>query len=260
MSMFTVRRKTWVLGLLLGIFFLGNVGGATAVSPPSTQSQTTIILYDGAAGGTPDTQQLYYQVWPLIGAAASQSYANGATTLDTTPNIDEYAGYGTDELPTLDRAAGYSTEFTVQLLAETHTSDDRAGFGFTILGQDLQGIALNFWEDESWASEGGSDDLFEHAEGVAFDTTAELIRYEIIIVGNSYTLLANNNQILNGPLRDYTAFEPPPLLPINPYTIPNSLGLGDNTTSASAQIKLSFVGVTAVTPNNHTTFLPIITQ
>lgn len=260
MSVFSVQRKIWVMGLLLGIFLLVIVSGATAVSTSSTQPQATIILYDGANGGTPDSQELYYQTWPLIGAAASQSYANGATTLDTTPNIDEYAGYATDELPALARQVGYSAEFTVQMLAETHTSQDRAGFGFTILGEDLRGIALNFWEAEIWASEGGSENLFEHAEGVAFDTSAGLIRYKLAIVGNSYTLFANDSQILSGPLRDYTAFEPPPTLPFNPYTVPSSLGLGDNTTSASAKVKLSFVGVTAVTPNNHTTFLPIIVQ
>ena len=257
MSMFNIRRKALMMGLLLGLCLLFVVSGTTAVSPPSAQPQTTIILYDGAAGGTPNTQQLYYQTWPLIGAAANQSYADGATTLDTTPNIDEYAGYGTDDLPTLDRAVGYSAEFTIQVLAETHTSDDRAGFGFTILGEDLQGIALNFWQDEVWASEGGSNDLFQHAEGAAFDTTTALIHYKLVVLGNIYTLFANDSQILSGPLRNYTAFEPPPPLPINPYTIPNSLGLGDNTTSASAQVKLSFVGVTA---DNHNIFLPIITQ
>lgn len=237
--------------LLVSVLFL-FVGSTTAVS--------TIILYDGAVGGTPDTQGLYYQTWPLIDAAANQTFADGVTILDTTPVMAEYAGYATDELPALERQAGYSTEFTVQIVAETHVRQNRAGFGVTILGEDLQGIALNFWQDEIWASEGGSDELFEHAEGVPFDTTAALIRYNLVIEGESYMLFANENHILSGPLRDYTAFEPPPGFPFNPYTIPSSLGLGDNTTSASTQIKLAYVGVTAVASHSHTTLLPIITQ
>ena len=232
-------RLLLVIILLLLFFLTGMIG---AQGKMETAVGDTFVLYDSTLGGTPDTQNLVYTEFPP-NAAANQSYSNGVTVLDTTPAIGDWAGYGQDALPTLDRAAGYSVAFTMQVESETHLSVDRAGFAVTVLGNDLRGIQLNFWEDEIWAHEGETDDLFTHAEGAAFDTTADLSVYELQILAEEYTLYANNAPILTGPVRDYTAFEPPPWFPGDPYETPNVIGLGDNTSSAQAKIDLAFAAI-----------------
>src|SRR5436309_1393949 len=90
----------------------------------------TIILYDAALGGTPDTQgRLAYRASP--DAAATQTFADGVTTLDTTARQADSAGYFADPraIPALDRAAGYALSFTVQLVAERHIDSDKNGDG-----------------------------------------------------------------------------------------------------------------------------------
>jgi hypothetical protein len=64
----------------------------------------------------------------------------------------------------------------------------------------------------------------------------------LTVIGDAYTLTANMESILTGPLRDYGSFSGFP----DPYETPNFLFLGDDTTSAQARIRLSFVSITGV--------------
>lgn len=206
--------------------------------------RAAVVLYDGALDTTPDQQGWTYLTLPLVGADASQAASGGATTLDTTADISEMAGYflggpfGDPALaPVLDRAAGFALSFDVRLDAEAHASADRAGFSVIALSSDGLGIELGFWADEVWAQ--GDDPLFTRAEGAAFDTTAALTRYELLVLGSSYALQADGATLLTGALRDYSAFGGFP----DPYETPNLIFLGDNTSSASARVELARVGV-----------------
>jgi RTX calcium-binding nonapeptide repeat (4 copies) len=153
--------------------------------------------------------------------------------------------------PTLDRNLGYTLSFVAELESETarlegsdvnqDSKDDRAGFNVTLLSDDKKGIQLGFWGDRIWAYEDSttqinpSDEpdnplprnnfrtLFTQAEGVNFNTKS-LINYDLTIFGDTYTLFANNNVILNGRLRDYSAFKPPSY-PIATPELPNIPGL-----------------------------------
>lgn len=216
------------------------------------------VLYDGALNtGLPDTQGfLTYLFFPLVPpASAVQSFAGGVTTLDTTPDQDDYAGYFREETTGggLNRLAGYTVRFTGQVDSEVHAGsdrngdglDDRAGFSLIVLSSDLQGIELGFWENKIWAQEGGlpvssGGRLFTQAEGAAFDTTTGLIPYDLTVLGDSYTLTSGDTFILSGSLRDYTAFTGTfDLL----YKTPNLIFLGDDTSAAQAEIKLAAVSV-----------------
>ena len=225
--------------LLLTLMLLG-LRALTGAAPDAVRAET-FVLYDGALGGTPDAQGFTYLTLPLVGAAARQSFADGATTLDTTAVQAESAGYFAQNMPVLDRNLGYTVRFTVAVEEEAHASPHRAGFSVIVLGQDLLGIELGFWEDEIWAQEGGREALFTHAEGAAFDATAGLIAYELTISGAQYALAADGEPLLAGALRDYTAFEGT----FDPYETPNFFFLGDNTASARARIRLSYAAVTA---------------
>lgn len=217
---------------------------------------TTLVLYDSALGSTPDRQgRLHYLTSP--GAAAVQMVVDGATTLDSSPNQSDAAGYmlAPTYLPLLDRSSGYALEWTLQVLSETHADSDkngdgvgdRAGFSVIVLSDDLYGIELGFWPDQIWAQEDGTAEpphgtLFTHAEGSAFDTTQGLIHYSLAIQDDTYRLSSNETTILRGALRRYTSFKGP----VNPYRTPNFVFLGDDSGSAQAIIRLAYVSMKAV--------------
>ncbi|NTU63645.1 MAG: hypothetical protein HGB05_09635 [Chloroflexi bacterium] len=230
-----------------------------ASRPDQSELATPIVLYDGALGtGTPDTQSFFYLTQPLTNAQATQTFSHPLTILDTTPRRTDYAGYFAKPIgyAPLDRAHGYQVWFTTQVLSETHVSHDRAGFSALVIGSDLRGIELGFWENEVWAQEGGSLNPFTHAEGATF-TTTNLIEYRLSVLGNHYTLIADGATVLSGPLRDYTQAPPPPL-PINPYTTANLIFLGDDTSSAQAQIALRYAAVIDAPP--FSVYLPLMSK
>jgi hypothetical protein len=227
-----------------------SIKAAPAVSLRPIGLQATTVLYDGALNtGTPDTQGFVYLTNPLSGVQATQTFTNPVTTLDTTPQRTDYAGYFAQPTlyPPLDRARGYQVWFTAQVVAESHVSNDRAGFSLLVTSSDKRGIELGFWENEVWAQEGGSSQPFTHAEGAVFTTTSGLIKYRLSVLGNTYTLAADGVTILSGQLRDYTTAPAPPL-PVNPYTTPNLIFLGDDTSAAQSILKLAAVSVVDAPP------------
>jgi hypothetical protein len=219
----------------------------TALQPGGDERQT-YVLYDGQLGGTPDTQGFDYLA---LAPSVRQSFADGITTLDTMEERINQAGYFVWDNPPLERESGYSVQFTVQLLEESHGGPNRAGFSVLALSSDLRGIELGFWTDEIWAQEGGKENLFTHAEGIAFDTTATMIAYELQILDDDYTLSADGLPVLAGPLRDYTAFEGL----IDPYETANLLFLGDDSTTAQAKVNIAYAALETVA-NTNTAIIP----
>ncbi len=214
-------------------------------SATSSVGGKTLVLYDSDGRAIPAAPLMNFTDFPP--GAASPTYANGVTVVDTTTSDNNtYAGWisngtTTPGFPILDRSAGFQLDFTLRVESESHANNNRAGFSIIVLGEDARGIELAFWENEIWAQNdyitGG---LFEHGEGTAFATSAGLIDYQVIILDDTYTLTANTAPILTGSLRDYSKFEGFP----DPYETPNFLFLGDDTTSAQARIQLRFVSVT----------------
>jgi hypothetical protein len=229
--------------LVFGIaMFSLNLKRASAT--PSEDGKT-LVLYDADLGTIPSTPLMNFAGFPT--AAAAPIYENRLTLLDTTTSGNStYAGWisnaaATEGFPILDRIAGFEVDFTVQVENESHTNNNRAGFSIIILSKDARGIELAFWENEIWAqNDDTTGGLFKHGEGTIFTTSAGLINYQVIVVNDTFTLIANNKPILTGPVRDYSKFSGFP----DPYETPNFLFLGDNTTSAQARTRLSFVSIT----------------
>ncbi len=196
---------------------------------------------------------------PLTLPVATATAGGGVTTLNTTGQIADAAGFTTHvanllspgfafvhpNLAPLDRTAGFEVDFTLRVIDEQHSSSDRAGFSITVLSSVASpgppGIELGFWKNEVWAQNAG----FTHGESSGvFDTTTGLIPYRLLVSGNTYQLLANGNPILSGNLRDYSAFNGGP--PFNtgfPYNQANFLFFGDDTSSASANVQLASIQV-----------------
>ncbi|MBS1828638.1 MAG: hypothetical protein JST93_25255 [Acidobacteria bacterium] len=200
----------------------------------------TTVLYDDGVASLPAAQGWLFFGDNSFGAGASQTLVPGGTQLVT--NGGTSAGYANRipffatlvnaGFPVLDRNVGFSLLFELKVTSESHSSNDRAGFSVILLSEDKFGIELGFWADEIWAQSGAG---FTHAEGVSFDTTAAQRQYELLILGSTYWLSADGTEILTGSLRDYSGFGS------QPYTLSRFLFLGDDTSSAGADVLLGRV-------------------
>ena len=215
--------------------------------------QKTLVLYDAASGDIPSTQLMNFIDFPS--GAAVLTYENSGTILNTTISGSEtYAGWvstagSTPGFPLLDQATGFQVNFSLQVENESHSNNNRAGFSMIILSKDGRGIELAFWENEIWAqNDDSTGGLFTHGDAAIFNTTTGLINYQLTIINDTYALTTNGTSILSGPLRDYSNFEGFP----DPYQTPNFLFIGDNTTSAQARIRLSYLSVTGTEPATST--------
>lgn len=237
------------------LYLLVALLAALSVLPAAAASKAT-VLYDGGLGTTPNAQG-----WTYVGLPTPTA-SGGATTLNTSASQQLQAGFSASQagflgstvtVPALSRTSGFTVTFTVQVQAESHTGSDRAGFSVIVLADDARGIELGFWSNEIWAQEGGTTKLFTHAEGAAFDTTSGLIGYELAIHGDTYALSSGGQPILSGAVRDYSAFSGT----IDPYETPSYLFFGDDTTSASASIRLAAIGLVQPLTLDRSVYLPV---
>ncbi|MBL8233904.1 MAG: PEP-CTERM sorting domain-containing protein [Bryobacterales bacterium] len=213
----------------------------------------TITLYNGALNTSPSTQGFLFS-----SGGGTESLGGGGVTYSSLTNDAIQGGY--TRLVTQNAVAGYTIRFDLQVIAEDHSNvnaqnntgvdniADRAGVSLILLNSGGTGIELGFWTDEIWAQNDGpvkadpvtapTGTRFTHGEGAAFNTTA-LTRYDLSVVGSTYALYAGGNfsaPVLSGSLRNYS---PEGL----PYTLPNFLYLGDNTTSARGSLRLNLMEI-----------------
>ena len=184
------------------------------------------VLFDGALG-FPGAQG-----WTFFATGGSQSLNNGAVHLDTSAVNSYQGGYSLIAPTALNHSNGFTLEFTAQVLTEAHANTNRAGFSVILLSDDKHGIELGFWTNTIFAQ--ADSPLFNHAEDTNFSTTDGLVTYALTFRATNYLLRANGTPILAGPLRNYEAFIGFP----DPYSTPNFLFLGDDTTSAGGMLAL----------------------
>jgi hypothetical protein len=209
-----------------------------------TPAQATIIsLYNGAGLPADQLWLTYADNSALSGGVASQSPVTGGVRLLTDATVK--AGYSNytpfqslknSAFPVLNRHHGFELNFQAALTAENHSGNDRAGFSVTLLSDDLYGIELGFWSSRIWAQ--SDSPLFQQAEATNVSTAAPH-NYRLQVLNNSYTLFQSETAVLAGQLRNYSAFPGP----VNPYSLSNFLFLGDNTSSASADLQLGPVSL-----------------
>jgi hypothetical protein len=215
-----------------------------AVFAASSPAQSTYTLYDPTTGTLPAAQPwlAYADNALLTGGTVSQTYVAGQGVRLTTDNpvaagysnYQPIGGLKNSSFPVLDRTAGYRLTWTAQVHQEAHTSTDRAGFSTILLSSDRHGVELGFWGNEVWAQNAG----FTHGEGAAWNT-GQATEYALTVQGDTYRLDANGGLLLSGTLRDYSSFGVP-------YNLPSYLFVGDDTSSASADVTLG--RVTLLTP------------
>ncbi len=222
---------------------------AVSLSACTAWSVAAPVFYDGSLGTLADDQG--WMGFVSLSPGASQTLNPASLTMNSSSSQGDIAGLFRNAggpldsgWPSFSASAGYTLRFDVRVDAESHASANRAGFSVLVVGSNpAESIELGFWTDRIWTQNGGvSPSLFTQAEGVAFNTSAAIVRYDLAISGAGYSLYANGGLILSGALRNYTAFDPVASgVPFSPYVLPNFLFLGDNTRSASATTTVSRV-------------------
>jgi len=187
------------------------------------------VLFDGALG-LPASQG-----WTFFATGGSQSLNNGAAQLDTSAANTYQGGYSLVAPTALHHTNSFTLEFTAQVLAEAHASANRAGFSVILLSDDKRGVELGFWTNTVFAQ--ADLPLFIHAEDTSFSNSTGFVKYALTFRAADYVLRANGTPILAGPLRNYEAFVGFP----DPYSTPNFMFLGDDTTSAGGVFALKKV-------------------
>ena len=206
-------------------------------------SADVITLYDDTVGNLPGDQG-WLDDFELGGMANEMAHAQGTRVQSDMASGAGYSNYSPLPLPTinpsfpsLNDADGYSLSFQLQVFAESHVSQDRAGFSVIALGNNNRGIELGFWEDRIFAQD--DSPIFTHGEDAVFNTKDSEAEYVLTIQNDGYVLSADTQNILSGSLRDYTAATGLPASVV--YNLPNYLFVGDNTTSASVDFALGSV-------------------
>lgn len=196
-------------------------------------------LYDASLGTAPSAQG-----WlPLsLGGTVQASTSAGLHTLDTASGTAPQFGYSLLFGPVLDADAGFQLSLRLQVQAESHSSPNRAGYSLVLVSQDpARALELSFWTDRVWAQgvSATDPDRLVHAEEALFNTSAGLVGYLLSVQGSQYSLSAAGTPLLSGALRDYRSEG-------LPYTVPNFLFVGDNSSRGSAVTALASVGFQAL--------------
>ncbi len=249
-----------IIGIALGgMVVSGTIDRANAV---------TITLYDGSiVGGTPNNANLNLVSNGGV-QTASTGGATGVTNLNTlsSPPLANQpestsAGYGNYNVSNqplnpaliLDNNAGYTLSFTIAINSQTNNGTNgpnRAGFSVIALGSNNRGIEIGFRNPNTQS--GGVPDIFsQNGAGFAIGEQntnlngilATLNTYNLNVLGSNYTLTNGSNTLLSGALRDYT-----PAVSLGGgyivYGDPNFIFLGDNTTSAGANVNIRNITLT----------------
>lgn len=217
----------------------------------SVTSASAATLFDSTSNPSQTPAQ---QGWSLLGtkiATAPSATASSEGTIFDTGNALNYAGYVRSSPFTLDRKKGYSISFSLKINSESHSNNNSAGFNIVVMSsranneKQQYGIELCFWENSIWAKNAG----FTHGEEASFNNQADVNNYTLFVKDEEYKLYVNGSAmpILKGRLRQYAGLA-------DPYSTPNAIFMGDESSFATAQVTIKKVTGTPATqvtlPNN----------
>ena len=199
-------------------------------------------LYNASLGSAPVAQG-----WTtlVVGAAALEAVTVGvppAYSLVTTGAGVSYFGNALIGSSTLNTATGFDLSFSLKVVSETHVGNNRAGYSVVVVGADpTKAVELSFWSGNVWVPNynAADPDRFVHGADAAFNPTGAFHTYLLSVRNQQYTFSADGNALLSGALHDYTAGGPP-------YTQPNFLFFGDDSSRGTSATELAFVNLTPV--------------
>lgn len=209
-------------------------------------------LYDAALAALPNAQG-----WLSFGNTflGRQTLTPTGVLLSSLPQLASAAGFSNvnallpmlvnSGFPQLDPARGFALGFRLRMLDEQHLADNRAGFSAILQGMGAAplGIELGFWRDRIASLLGGDAPLQTVGAWVGGLDLSQDTAFSLRIVEQTFYLMADRRLLLSGPVQDYSKVSANPLLPFNPYSLPNFLFLGDNTSRAGAIVELGDVSI-----------------
>jgi len=184
-------------------------------------------LYDSSLGTTPAAQG--WGSYLIEGGSFGMN--SGAYTMDTMSNSGIRAIHGRKD-QTLDTDNGYSLLFDLRIADEIST-DNRAGFSFITVGQDpTRSLEVAFWNDSVWIYNS------DFSKGVEYEVDTTVRReYKLQVQNHNFDLFVDGSLGISGSMVDYTGFSWSLPLP-SPYSIPNTLIFGDDTTSGASSVEI----------------------
>ena len=220
----TCRRAASALACLACLTLAGPVAAVT--------------IYDPALG-LPGPQG-----WSALsnGLPGTEVISAGHYLLDSTGDGVSSYGRGRVNATPLDTNAGFTLTFDLRVLSESHSSANRAGFSILMVGSDpTHALELAFWTNEVFTYDyvAADADKFVHGAGALLDTTASFQQYTLKVQNQNYVLSAGAATLITGALKDYRGQGPP-------YTQPNFLFFGDDTSRGAASVELGAIVLSAV--------------
>lgn len=211
----------------------GSISAFLAAALVSTTALAQ-VLFEARPDHWPTDHGWSYAAVP---GNAELHHTGDAVRLVTTVANTEVAGFARQLSPPLNRLAGFNLRLRFRLPAEHHARDDRAGFSVIVLDAARRGVELGFWTNQVFAQ--ADQPLFTRAESVAHPFDAAPVEAVLSLQAAHYRLFVNGTPLLTGPVRDYTAFTGFP----DVYETPNFIFLGDDTTSAAAEVEIYSVAL-----------------
>jgi hypothetical protein len=199
-------------------------------------------LYDASLGSGPADQgwmPLSVGDDPLQAVTVGLQSAYSVVT--TGPGVI-YFGNALVGAPTLDTAAGFDLSFNLKVVSETHASLNRAGYSVVMVGADpTKAVELSFWSGNIWVPDydASKPDRFVRGQDAAFNTTDAFHTYRLSVRNQHYIFSTGGVTLLSGMLHDYTAGG-------TPYTQPNFLFFGDDSSHGTSSTELAWVSLNPV--------------
>ena len=181
---------------------------------------------------------------PLVqGSPGSTANAGGLFELDTRASAATRHGYALQSPLVLDTQAGFTLQFSLQVLADSSASPNRAGFSLLVVGSDpQQALELGFGSAEVFAQDHQPSDPDRFVRGsVAAVAPGQAHQYTLTVAQQQYTLQSGGQPLLAGSLVDYSAEG-------LPYNLPNFVFFGDNTSRAAAQVWVGDISLASPVP------------
>ena len=210
-----------------------------AVSLPAGAQVTLTELYL-PSNGTPLAQG-----WlPLVqGTPGTTSLQPDSFQINTLADENTQHGFARISPVPLDTATGFQLTFNLRVDAGSSSSVNRGGYSLVLVGNDpAKSLELVFLTNEvfAYAYDGGDPDRF--VRGASANVTPFVPNsYVLTVVNDTYNLNVSGQNLLSGPLVDYTAQG-------LPYTTPNFVFFGDDTSRASTSAYLGPLVLASTVP------------
>jgi hypothetical protein len=228
------RTTRWLAGRWLSVL----MGAAVLLGATTAQAQLTELYIP--QNGTPGSQG-----WlPLVqGTPGTTQLGSDSFQLNTLADEATQHGYFRFSPVALDTATGFMLTFNLRVDGSTTSSTNRGGFSLVLVGNDpAKSLELVFSSNEVFAYDynGGDPDRF--VRGASTSLMANVpYSYVLTVANDAYNLNINGQNLLSGSLVDYTGQG-------LPYTTPNFVFFGDDTSRASANAYLGPLVLASTVP------------